>query len=403
MAKILVHAMAATAGGGVTYLRQLLTHAADHSSGHQWVVLLPPKAPVHLPQAEHLHYHVPRAQGGALGRLWFDQASLRRWLERESIDLLLATANFGMIAPPVPQILLNRNALYFCPDHLRELRARHDYRTLVTTLARRQMAIASIRSSQINVAPTRAFADQMTESTGLHAHWEILPFGFDHEGYARHRSDLAKTRMADRLARTPGVRRVLLVSHYNYFRNFDTLLRAMAILHRQRQEQRLGPVELILTTRLARGGRFHRYDTTSSANLLHQLGIEEITTMLGSVSTEELPSLYDLADVVVCPSYAESFGHPMVEAMACGRPLVAADRPVHREICGPAALYFSTFDPEQLAYRLGQILDDAELAGSLADQGRQRAQRFQWSDHFGRLTQLIEQTIEQTSRTLTHA
>ncbi len=405
MARILVHAMAATAGGGVTYLRQLLSHLAQHAQQHQWTILVPSDQSIELPQADHLVYRSPRTRASGLGRLWFDQASLRRIIGKERLDLILATANFGIIHPPVPQVLLNRNALYFSPEHIHELRRRGDFRTLLTTLARRQVAISSIRSSIMNIVPTRAFAEQIADSIGSHdtIPFEVNPFGFDHDGFARQRDDPGRQAIESRLARTPGVRRILLVSHYNYFRNFDTLLRAVAILHARRQEFRLPPVELILTTRLAAGLKFHRYDTTQSANLLDQLGIRPITTMLGSVSHQELPHLYGLADVVICPSYAESFGHPMVEAMACGRPIVAADRNVHREVCGSAALYFSTFDPEQLAFRISQILDDDSLAHRLADQGRERARSFRWPNHFTRLTELIDQSLALSKRIESHA
>jgi glycosyltransferase involved in cell wall biosynthesis len=405
MARILVHAMAATAGGGVTYLRQLLTHLAEQAQQHHWTILVPSDERIELPQADHLSYRSPKTRAGGLGRLWFDQASLRRVIDNERIDLILATANFGMIRPPVPQVLLNRNALYFSPEHIRELHRRRDFRTLLTTLARRQIAISSIRSSIMNIVPTRAFAEQIADSIGSRdtIPFEVNPFGFDHDGFAHRRQEPGRQAIESRLLRLPGVRRVLLVSHYNYFRNFDTLLRAVAILHARRQELRLPPMELILTTRLAAGLKFHRYDTTSSATLVERLGIQPITTMLGSVSHQELPHLYDLADVVVCPSYAESFGHPMVEAMACGRPIVAADRNVHREVCGSAALYFSTFDPEQLAFRISQILDDQSLAHRLADQGRQRAQSFQWPSHFARLMKVIDQSLALSTRTHSHA
>ncbi len=405
MARILVHAMAATAGGGVTYLRQLLSHLAQHAQRHHWTILVPSQESVELPKADHLNYRSPKTRAGGLGRLWFDQAALRRTVEKERMDLILATANFGMIRPPVPQVLLNRNALYFSPEHIRELRRRRDFRTLLATLARRQIAISSIRSSIMNIVPTRAFADQIADSVGSHdtIPFEVNPFGFDHDGFARRRNEPGRQAIESRLSQTPGVRRILLVSHYNYFRNFDTLLSAVAILHARRQEFRLPPVELILTTRLAAGLKFHRYDTTRSANLLDQLGIRPITTMLGGVSHQELPHLYDLADVVICPSYAESFGHPMVEAMACGRPIVAADRNVHREVCGPAALYFSTFDPEQLAFRISQILDDDSLARRLADQGRARAASFQWPSHFTRLIELVDHSLALSTRTQSHA
>ena len=95
----------------------------------------------------------------------------------------------------------------------------------------------------------------------------------------------------------------------------------------------------------------------------------------------------------MCPSYAESFGHPMVEAMASGRPIVAADRPTHREMCGPAAVYFDTFDPVALAGQLYRTLTDSALAERLARQGEDRAQQFSWERHFSELLTVLEHAL----------
>ena len=147
---------------------------------------------------------------------------------------------------------------------------------------------------------------------------------------------------------------------------------------------------MVLTTTLGEGVREHRYDTTASWRKLQSLGIAERVTMLGTVPHGELPALYTASDVVVCPSYAESFGHPMVEAMACARPIVASDRATQREMCGNAAVYFPTFDGATLAQRLQMVLDDAALAARLGEAGRRRAADFTWERHFRELLVVLE-------------
>jgi glycosyltransferase involved in cell wall biosynthesis len=116
--------------------------------------------------------------------------------------------------------------------------------------------------------------------------------------------------------------------------------------------------------------------------------------MLGPLPHELLYPLYQRADLVVCPSYAESFGHPMVEAMASGKPIVASDRPEHREVCGAAALYFGVFDPTDLAERIEAVLVDRALSERLADHGRQRARDFSWDKHFAALLETVEATLQ---------
>jgi glycosyltransferase involved in cell wall biosynthesis len=73
--------------------------------------------------------------------------------------------------------------------------------------------------------------------------------------------------------------------------------------------------------------------------------------------------------------------------------VAAADLPVHREICGSAAIYFSRFSPEELADCVSRICDSPELAGNLSSNGLHRSQDFSWHQHVSRLLELAEHLI----------
>lgn len=390
MANILVHALAATAGGGANYLRNFLARLGDAGAGHAWHVLVPAEFEA-VPPAANVRIVRGKSGRGAVRRIWHDQIFLRREIARRGIDLILATGNFGMLRPPVPQALLSRNALYFSREHLLELRRRGAMRELLNTVMRRRLALASIADSAVNIVPTDAFRQDIRAALPRLPgdRFAAVPHGFDHEKFLRPDAPFAPG-LAAKLKNEPGVRRILMVSHYNYFRNFETLIDGFAALRRAAPY----PVELILTTTLGEGVKDHRYDTTEAWRKLRGLGVADRTTMLGTVPHGELHALYRTADVAVCPSYAESFGHPMVEAMASGRPIVASDRATQREMCGDAALYFPTFDGATLAARLRRVLDDADLAKRLGAAGRRRAADFTWERHFDELLGVLAGVLE---------
>ncbi|MFO0944608.1 MAG: glycosyltransferase family 1 protein [Planctomycetota bacterium] len=387
MVRVLVHALGATAGGGLGYLRHLLTFARSYPA-NQWVLLVPEAFETGVPLPEHVRLLRFPGLKGRGSRLFFDQYRLRSLIRREQVDVMLATGNFGLLRPPVPQILLNRNALYFSREHRERLWERGELAESANILLRQKLALASIRHSQVNVVPSRAMELAIREWLPADANprFEVIPHGFDPNTFHAACENFPRVRQV-LASRRP---RVLLVSHYNYFRNFETLIRALAILRDELHTR----ATLLLTTRLAPGLRDHRYDTTQAAELIGRLALWDQVEMLGTVPRDSIRSLYDAADIVACPSYVESFGHPLVEAMACGKPIVASGIPIHREVCGEGALYFPTYDPRALALRLHQLVHNPALAQRLVARGGEQWKRFSWDDHFHRLLGVLEPLAE---------
>lgn len=99
---------------------------------------------------------------------------------------------------------------------------------------------------------------------------------------------------------------------------------------------------------------------------------------LGYVPMERLGALYSAAEVFAFPSLIEGFGLPVLEAMACGAPVVASDAPALREVSGEAALHVPAEDPIALSEALTRVLGDTSLRQSLIQRGRARAAQFTW-------------------------
>jgi glycosyltransferase involved in cell wall biosynthesis len=99
---------------------------------------------------------------------------------------------------------------------------------------------------------------------------------------------------------------------------------------------------------------------------------------LGFVDDADLPALYTLAAVLAFPSWYEGFGIPVLEAMACGTPVVAADNSSLPEAMGEAGLMVDAAQTEALAAALARLVLDSMLRERLLSAGHIQAQRFTW-------------------------
>jgi glycosyltransferase involved in cell wall biosynthesis len=113
--------------------------------------------------------------------------------------------------------------------------------------------------------------------------------------------------------------------------------------------------------------------------LPRKLGIEEHVLVTGFVPYEDLPAVYSLAVAVLFAPLYEGFGLPVLEAMACGTPVVTSNVSSPPEIAGHAALLVDPLDVEELAAAIVRVADERELRERLAAAGPRRASAFSWA------------------------
>jgi len=112
---------------------------------------------------------------------------------------------------------------------------------------------------------------------------------------------------------------------------------------------------------------------------------------LAHVPESELPALYSGAVALIMPSLYEGFGLPLLEAMACGAPVISSTAGALPETAGDAALLFNPLDPEALARCVELLLCDTSLHASLRVKGFERAEGFPWRLTAERIWAVLEQ------------
>ncbi len=112
---------------------------------------------------------------------------------------------------------------------------------------------------------------------------------------------------------------------------------------------------------------------------------------LDYVARNALPALYRDADALLFPSLMEGFGLPILEAMACGTPVVTSGHSAMPEVAGPAGIYVDPARPQSIASAVEALLQDEQHRRRLAELGRSRATRFDWKTAAAATVQVLRQ------------
>lgn len=126
---------------------------------------------------------------------------------------------------------------------------------------------------------------------------------------------------------------------------------------------------------------------------VEELGLGASVAFTGFVPEEDLPTLYSGAVAFVCVSLYEGFGLPLLEAMACGTPVLASGTSSVPEVVGDAGLLVDPLEPGEIAAGLERLMVDEGLAAELASRGRERAALFTWEKAAGHILELYDRAV----------
>jgi glycosyltransferase involved in cell wall biosynthesis len=307
-----------------------------------------------LPRATSLPLPAEREQPANASRdtRWFplwDQFVLPRHARRANADFLLCPYNTGPILLPAPPVIVVIHDLIFLNDQLAASPS------TVQKLGRlyRQVVVRRIAEKSFHIITCSHYSKrEIVRLFGVSANKiTVIPNIVSEEWFQQDPDpDLHQPY-------------ILAVAGEAPSKNAERLLEAMAILHASKPA---------LTLKLAGvSPRFH----ASFAEKASRLGIAGQVQLVPYLNDAELRGLYRRASAFVCPSLAEGFGIPLLEAMAAGIPASSSHATSLPEVGGDCALYFDPFDKQAMAAAMEASLDGPGNR-ERASAGRERARKF---------------------------
>jgi glycosyltransferase involved in cell wall biosynthesis len=193
-----------------------------------------------------------------------------------------------------------------------------------------------------------------------HSRISIIHMGVDHELFR----PIGKTRSRIHLGLPSGKKILLNVGSEEPRKNIPTLIRAFS-----RVASHIPDAVLI---------RVGARESREVAVALSSNGLSDKVDYF-KLSQRDLPYLYSASDALIHPSWYEGFGFPLLEAMACGCPVIASDSTSIPEVVGKAGILLNPGDYSTLANAIEDLLNDPDLQMDLAKRGLEQSEKFSWA------------------------
>ena len=347
--RLLLNALHSKSGGGVTYLKNILPFmAADngidlHLCIHEDQRELLPK------KLENITVHTLNFLQGFWRLQFREQIDIPRLAKSIGADVTFSPANYGPLLAPNSVILL-RNALSVAFVERRLVKL--GYWALVY-LATFLSLLVSKKAITVSEYAKNAASGGLIGLFGNR--FKVVPHGVS-EVFSPPEENVKRENF------------LLAVSDLYVQKNFNNLISAMARL-------KLGNPGLIL--KIA-GNPIDDEYFQELKQKVHEENLDGEVEFLGGVPPRELLELYRRCGIFIFPSTVETFGNPLVEAMACAAPIACSNTAAMPEVAGDAAEYFDPGNVESSTKTIDRLLKDAELRANLSRKAKDRAKGFSW-------------------------
>ena len=347
----------------------LVAALADLAPHSTWHVFCPAFAALHeLSGRPNVRVHSPRAAVRTRSiRILYQHTTYAHALRRVRPDVTLHTVNVAPVAGPRPRVVMLRSLQVFThPHQFGWLRRRY----LQSAIRR------SLLGADRVVAGSSASADDAVRLLGLDpSRLRVIPHGL-----APHIAGALDTPPPARRTQSPYL---LAVSTLYGHKNYPRLLQAFASL-RQRNA---------IPHKLHIAGTDADLTAGDLRRMAKELGVGDAVKMLGPVPHDRIGPLYQQADALVYVSLAETYGHPPLEAMAFGCPVIASNTTSLPEITGGAAELVDPTDVQAIASAIQRVVTQPRRRADLVARGRQRARDFTWPHTAERLLAVLEEVV----------
>lgn len=357
---ILINGLSAREGGGITYLLNICRSLMQVDKKNTYIVLLSKcyQEEIGKQLPEEIEKWFVGLPERPLIRILWEQFVLPMRVKNKNISVIFNISEIAPLFHKVKMITTVGNLNIFIRGYKGGSAVKQIRQKIQGILAK-----AAIKKSEITIFPSQNIYSIVKEQVNIEKDKaKVIAFGV---------SDIFKQKETDNQCEKHKPY-ILYVASIAPHKNHKLLIRAFS-------DPAMGAFKnhkLLLV-----GGWSSAEQIEGLKEVVSKYSLEDKVFFLGKIQYGQLPGVYKGAELFVYPSLLESFGHPLVEAMASGLPIVAADLPYAREACGNAARYFDPYSPQDIAKVISETLGSERTLEELRRKGSERAAHFSWEDN----------------------
>lgn len=291
-----------------------------------------------------------RGFSGHINRFLWYQTLLNWQLKQQNTALFYSPVGEGMLFPSIPQVLTVHDVIPIKYPELNPKWKYYYYYVLPLILKKSEAVICCSEHTKKDL-----IENYKLEPESIHV---VYP-GFDRNLF------MPRTNI-EILSKYNLNKYLLYVGDMRFYKNLARCLEAFDRLP-------LKDYQFVVT------GKKDDFFYPQIKKKTEQLAAKERIIFLDYVPIADLPGLYSMAQTLVFASLYEGFGLPVLEAMACGCPVITSKVTSIPEVGGDAVFYVDPYDVESISQGMYQVLNDDNLRVKLSNQGRERAELFSWS------------------------
>jgi glycosyltransferase involved in cell wall biosynthesis len=351
------------AGGFRTYTGSLLTALASVDQQNEYILYLDRASDDTGMLGPNFRIQPVPEEVPLIGMVWREQIALSRQIARDHLDIFHAPCLTAPLRLTCPSVVTIHDMIWHRPvrlnrtkPSLKHLLLDAYYRHIPERAARKAAAVLTVSEA----AREQIVAELKISPEHVRVTYEAADSRF---GPVKNPDEDAK--VCARFGLSLGF--ILAMGSADPRKNVAGLMRSYADLPLALRERH--PLAVVWT---------HRHLADKLQEEAQALGIGPHLHFLQNVSDNNLVALYHATGLFVFPSRYEGFGLPLLEAMACGAPVVAADNSSIPEIVGDAALMVSAEDRAGLTHCMARVLTEEPLRLQMIERGQARASEFSW-------------------------